>query len=282
MSTSRALAAALERLLRPLVQLMIRNGIAHGAFADIAKRVYVQVAAEEERIAGRKQTVSRMAILTGLTRKEVARLLKTPTEPAEEMAARYNRAARVITGWIRDERYLDEKGDPRRLPLEGEGSTFAGLVKTFSGDVPPRAILDELERVGAVRREEDGLICLQVRGYLPRHGEAEKLQILGTDVAGLISTIRHNLDGEHDGPGEPASGGAFFQRKVFYDNLSADCLPDLRNLSAKKGQALLEMLDRWMSEHDMDGKPDPDGRGGHRAGIGIYYFEENDESPETL
>ena len=280
MSAPSALSAALERLLRPLVQLMLRNGIAYGAFGEIAKRVYVRVAAEEERIAGRKQTVSRMAILTGLTRKEVSRLLKLPPEPAEETAARYNRAARVITGWIRDERFLDAEGAPRPLALEGRGDTFATLVKSFSGDVPTRAILDELERVGAVKRSEDGAVCLQVRGYLPRDGEAEKLQILGTDVAGLISTIRHNLDTASDAGG-PKDVGVFFQRKVFYDNLSSACLPELRDLSAEQGQELLELLDRFMARHDMDGKPDPDGLGGHRAGIGIYYFEENDESSEA-
>lgn len=294
MSASRALSAALERLLQPLVQLMIRNGVAHGAFSEIAKRVYVRVAAAEARISGRKQTVSRMAILTGLTRKEVSRLLKLPAEASEAMADRYNRAARVITGWIRDERFLDESGNPRPLTLDGVGDTFATLVKSFSGDVPPRAILDELERVGAVRRQADGRLSLEVRGYLPRDGEAEKLQILGTDVAGLISTIRHNLDvgvradavsdaaADDDSESEAQErAGAFFQRKVFYDNLSVDCLPRLRSLSAEKAQALLELLDRWMAEHDMDGKPDPDGRGGRRAGIGIYYFEESDDRSET-
>jgi len=277
MSDPDALPAALKRLLQPLVQLMIRNGIAHGAFAEIAKRVYVEVAAEEERVAGRKQTVSRMSILTGLTRKEVSRVLKLPGEHPVAAAARYNRAARVITGWIRDERFTDSGGEPLPLALEGEGHTFTMLVKSFSGDVPPRAILDELERVGAVRRNEQGAICLLVRGYLPRSGEADKLQILGTDVAGLISTIRHNLD---DDPLDGDGAGPFFQRKVFYDSLPADCLPALRALSAEGGQKLLEKLDGWMAEHDMDDAPEPKPEGGRRAGIGIYYFEETDEEAE--
>ncbi len=290
MSDSPSLPAALERLLQPLVQLMIRNGIAHGGFAEIAKRVYVRVAAEEERIAGRKQTVSRMSILTGLTRKEVARLLKLPAEPSEGTAARYNRAARVITGWIRDARFTDAEGRPLPLPLDGARRSFAALVKAFSGDVPPRAILDELERVGAVARTEDGRVSLKVRGYLPQAGEAEKLQILGADVAGLISTIRHNLDVQRDAgrkatesssPGTTeVAAGPFFQRKVFYDNLRADALPALRDLSSEQGQQLLELLDAWMADHDLDEHPDSEVEGGRRAGIGIYYFEEGPQSRE--
>ena len=268
-----ALTPALERLLEPLVQLMIRNGVAHGAFAEIAKRAYVRVAQEEGRIAGRKQTISRMSILTGLTRKEVARLLA----PAEDMhphaSASYNRAARVLTGWIRDERFTDGNGQPRPLSIDGDADGFPALVRAFSGDMPPRAVLDELERVGAVERDGDGTVTLRTRAYLPRKGEAEKLGILGTDVAGLIATIRHNLD-------EP-DADAYFQRKVFYDNLTPECLPELKRLTAQHGQELLELLDRYMAEHDLDDNPKPGATGGKRAGIGVYYFQENDEETES-
>lgn len=266
MQETGALASALHGLLEPLVRLLLRNGMSHGAFADIAKRVYVRVAEDEERIAGRKQTVSRMSVLTGLTRKEIARLRKEPDELDLDTTARHHRAARVVTGWLRDERFRDGQGEPRPLAFDGGGDDFTELVKSFSGDVPPRAVLDELERVGAVLTDEEGRVHLVERGYLPRKGEAEKLQILGSDVAGLVRTIRHNLDA--------AAEERFFQRKVYYDNLQADCLPDLRDLSAERGQQLLELLDRWMSERDLDANPQAEGPGGKRAGIGVYYFEE--------
>jgi len=262
-----ALPSALEALLEPLVRLLIRNGMPHGALAEIAKRVYVRVAEDEERIAGRKQTVSRMSVLTGLTRKEIARLLKEPSADGAELTAQHHRAARVITGWIRDARFLDARGEPRALALEGDDDSFAALVKAFSGDVPHRAVLDELVRVGAVEQDADGRVRLLERGYLPRKGEAQKLQILGTDVAGLVRTIRHNLDAEKD--------ERFFQRKVYYDNLPAACLPQLRALAADRGQALLELLDRWMAARDLDASPGAEGPGGRRAGIGIYYFEDD-------
>ncbi len=269
MQATAPLTAALDGLLEPLVRLLIRNGMPHGAFADIAKRVYVRVAEDEERIAGRKQTTSRMSVLTGLTRKEISRLRKLPAEVDVDTTARHHRAARVITGWIRDERFLDGQGEPRPLAIDGDGDTFAVLVKSFSGDVPHRAILDELLRVGAVRRDEEERLHLVERGYMPRKGEAETLQILGTDVRGLIATIRHNLDAGDD--------ERFFQRKVYYDNLQADCLPDLRDLTATQGQELLELMDRWMAERDLDANPDAAGPGGKRAGLGIYYFEEDDD-----
>jgi hypothetical protein len=147
-----------------------------------------------------------------------------------------------------------------------ETGSFASLVRRFSGDMPARAVLDELERVGAVRQREDGRVELVTRAYIPRTGETDKLHILGTDVSYLITTIDHNV--RSDGA-EPR-----FQRKVAYDNLPDQALPLFRKLSAEKAQALLEHLDKWLARHDRDTHPAVAGAGRNRAGIGIYYLED--------
>ncbi len=109
--------------------------------------------------------------------------------------------------------------------------------------MPPRAVLDELLRVGSVERREDGRIQMVTRGYVPQNSAIDKLGILGRDVADLIDTIDHNL--QH-GDSDPR-----FQRKVMYAAIPADALPAFRKLSAAQGQALLEKLDRWLAEHDV-------------------------------
>ncbi len=266
MTEHAALAAAVERLLQPLADLLVRNGVPHAAFAELAKQAYVEAARRRLRSAGARPTMAAIAVATGLTRKDVSRLEKDPPPDAHETAARYQRAARVITGWIRDPRFATPAGEPRPLATDGEPDSFADLVRAFSGDIPPSTMLLELERCDAVERTPDGRLRLTVRAYLPRQGEAEKLQILGTDVAGLISTIAHNLD--------VPPAGAWLQRKVFYDNLPAHALDGLQRLATQEGQRLLERLDRYLAEHDLDAHPDPAATGGHRAGVGLYYFEE--------
>jgi hypothetical protein len=263
---NKALAKAIQTLLKPLVRILLRNGISYGTFADLAKWVYVDVAGREFAISGRKQTVSRVAVLTGLTRKEVQRLRELQRPHERETAERYNRAARVIAGWRREQEFLDSEGRPVPLPVTGETGSLASLVRRFSGDMPARAVLDELERVGAVRRLDNGRVELVTRAYIPRTAEADKLHILGTDVSYLITTIDHNV--RSDGA-EPR-----FQRKVAYDNLPDQTLPAFRKLSAEKAQALLEQLDEWLARHDRDTHPAVTGTGRNRAGIGIYYFEE--------
>lgn len=265
---SDAIYSALAAMLRPLVRILLRYGIPYGAFADVAKRVYVDVATDEFSIPGRKQSKSRVSVLTGLTRKEVLRVMRLPVSHDAVSAERYNRAARVVSGWVRERRFTDENGTPRILPLEGDSPSFAELVKEFSGDAPARAVLDELVRVGAVELHEDGRVRLIGRSYVPRTGEIDKIAILGMDAGALISTIDHNIQNPTE---------AFFQRKVAYDNLPSEVLPDLKDMTSEQAQDLLERFDRWLSERDRDVNPEVRGTGRKRAGIGIYYFEEDYE-----
>ena len=264
--TAKAISGAVTNILRPLVRLLLRNGIPYRTFSDIAKRVYVDVATEEFCIPGRKQSKSRVSILTGLSRKEVLRVRRLPATDDLGAGARYNRAARVIAGWVRDRRFRDGTGNPTELPFEGAAVSFRKLVKTYSGDAPARAVLDELLRVGAIQRIQGGKIRLLERSYVPKTGEIDKIGILGVDVSDLIATIDRNIR-QPDTP--------LFQRKVCYDNLPLEVLPELEKKAAARGQSLLESMDRWMSRRDRDVNPGVPGTGRKRAGIGIYYFQEN-------
>ena len=263
-----ALERAVVALLRPLVRLVLKRGMAFGQFAELLKHAYVEAAEEDFAVPGRKLTISRVAVLTGLTRKEASRLMQAEPSVSESQARRrVNRAARVVSAWAVDAGFHDPNGAPVDLPFDAsEGPTFARLVALHGADVPPRAVLDELMRVGAVVRQEDGRIHLVERAYIPAGDEAVKLDILGTDVADLIASIEHNLD--------PEVAVRFFQRKVAYDNLPADYLPALREILAQKGQGLLETLNEEMGRHDRDLGGEPGDGPRRRAMVGIYYFED--------
>jgi len=263
--TNPVLLQALARILRPLVRILLRHGITADACSDVLRRVYVDVAEKDFGIDGRKQTTARIALLTGINRKEVARLKKRPIVEPRSADEHHNRAARVISGWLRDTRFHDSKGDPDTLPVEGERS-FTELVKHHSGDVPAPTVADELMRVGALEYTPHGEVRLSARGYVPEAGDTEKLQILGTDVRDLIDTIDHNLT---QTVAEPR-----YQRKVQYDNVPVRHLEAFRHLSARLGQDVLEHLNEWLAERDRDAGNDDDGSGRIRLGLGIYQIEE--------
>ncbi|HEY9199438.1 MAG TPA: DUF6502 family protein [Gammaproteobacteria bacterium] len=266
-TTSQALTIAILRVLKPLIRMLLRHGVSHRRFSELAKWVYVDVASSEFSLETRKQSTSRVAVLTGLTRKEVSRL-REQTQPDEGLQGeQYNRAARIIGAWLRDPDFRTKAGKPAVLALHDSEASFAELVRRYSGDMPVRALLDELLRVGAVGMDRQDRVKLLCRGYVPHGDTMEKLNILGTDVALLLETIDHNL--------ADAGGVSRFQRKVAYDNLPDAALPAFRSLAGRDAQALLEKLNAWLAEHDRDTNPDVAGTGRNRAGVGIYYFEES-------
>lgn len=260
-----ALYQAALRILHALARVMLRHGVGFDAFADIAKRAYVEVAQSGFAIEGRKQSISRISVLTGLTRKEVQRISEANAGESAPDQARYNRAARVIAGWVRDPQFCDAEGNPRTLPQDGDSDSFAALVREHSGDMPVRAVLDELLRVGAVEHDGDR-VRLVARSYVPQTSPVDKLAILGTDVSDLIATIDHNLG--HSGR------EARFQRKVMYDNIPIEMLDEIRARLARDGQNTIEKLDKYLAAHDRDVNPAVTGNGRVRTGMGLFYFEE--------
>lgn len=261
----RALEGAVLRIMRALARVLIRHGLPMPAFAELAKRAYVDVALQDFAIPGRKPSLSRASLLTGLTRKDVQRLVAEREAGVGATPRTDNRAARVVSGWVRDAAFNDGRGAPLELPFDGASPSFSELVRAHGGDVPPRAVLDELLSTGNVARTDAGLLALVARAYVPRANDAARLAILGSDVSLLIGTIDHNLQG---------LGPARFQRKVAYDNLPVEAVEAFRGIAARHGQALLDELGDWLARHDRDTRPDVDGTGRMRAGVGVFLFEE--------
>ena len=269
-----ALASAVSRLLRPLVRLLLRNGMAYADFTTLARQIYVEVAASDFELPGRKQSVSRVSVLTGINRKEVKRIL---SEPSDNSPPENNRAARVISGWMRDAEFTDSAGNPLPLSWGGDSSdtSFDALVKKFSGDMTARSVLDELRRVGAVTLKDDQ-VHLSATGYVPTTSNEELLRLSGIGIADLMETIDHNLNTE--------KSETRLQLSVAYDDVPQHGVELFRNLSKEKSIELLNYLDSFLATQDRSVNPTVTGTNRYRTGLGIYYFEEalpNDEENET-
>jgi Family of unknown function (DUF6502) len=263
-----ALAAAVVRILRPLVRAVLRGGMSYKALNDLVKWVYVDVSMKEFTIPGRKNSKSRVAVLTGLTRREVDRLVRLP-EPREGAPERYNRAARVLSGWAEDPRFRGADDLPAVLAIENE-SGFTELVRMYSGNQPYRAVLDELIRVGSVERVDDSHVRLVKAYYEPVSGklEEEKLNILGIATGDLLETIAYNIR-RTDGP-------VFYQQEI-YERIPEEKLDELREIIRKHCDQFAVKTDRMLYAHlGLDGLPKPKSTD-RRAGVGVYYFEAEPE-----
>jgi hypothetical protein len=255
-----ALSAAVVRLLTPLVRVLLRHGMAFADFAELAKRTYVQVAAKDFALPGKRQTDSRISVLTGLTRKDVARLQAEDLASDAALAAERNRAARVLNAWVLQRKAVD--GTPAPLTME----QFAELVRESSGDMPARAVLDELLAVGAVVRGEDGALKLMTLDYRPGADGADprNLLLLGEHARDLISAIDHNLT--------HSAEERFIQRRIYFDNIPVSEVARIRQALRTYGEALIAQSREVMAPADQGDDTDAPGR--TRVVIGVHYFEE--------
>ncbi|GAB1257458.1 hypothetical protein NBRC116494_19600 [Aurantivibrio plasticivorans] len=258
-TTESPITSATLRILKALTRILIRNGIAYGTLAELIRKTYVDVGFELMEETGRRGTVSGVSGMTGLTRKETKRLHELQALDTQAADQRYNRAVRVISGWLNDQEFLDDQGQPKCLPLDGHAS-FSELVKRFSGDIPVAAMQILLSEAKCINETDRG-IELVSHAYIPSNAPADKLNILGTDVAELIDTIDHNINSTTD--------QLRFQRKVSSHRLNPAMVSDFQQLSSEKSQQLLEELDAWLSEREVrDSEADC-----HYVALGIYYSE---------
>ena len=267
------LIEALRAILLPLVRLLIANGITFPAFSRIGKEVYIDVGTRDFSLSFKKQTDSRVALVTGITRKEIGQIRRGQVpRPASKASLSYGIATRVISRWLAEDAYRDKDGNPAPLPYDQGSPNFVGLVMEVGGDIPPRAIVDELIRVGAAELTATGEVRLTQRAYIPAAGAAAKLAILGGDAAELIRAIAHNIDAPRD--------GAFLQRKVFYDHIGADALAELRTKVREAGGSFVQEMNNVFAGYDRDRNADAPSGKRKRAVLGLYYHDEGYEPPD--
>ncbi len=249
------------KILRPLVRVMLRNGVACGNFEELVRKAYVDEAYSIGKKNQQKTTVSSISAQTGLSRKEVKRLNELTPSHNADIEQKYNRAVRVISGWTNDNNFTDTSGDASELPVDGDTPSFASLVKQYSGDIPTKAMLNLLLAANCVKVKGDRVELIK-HAYVPGNDSAEIINILGTDTNELINTIDYNLTAKE--------ADRRYQRKVSTAVLDQKAVEQFKALSNKQSQALLEELDAWISQHEVD----PDDDNARYVSLGIYYYEQ--------
>jgi len=269
-----AILAAYKRLLKPLVRILIRNSVSFGEFTEVAKEAYVEVAASDFQLQDKKITQGRIAILTGLTRKEVNRLITQKGERQRDYASNLNRVTRILSGWHTDPAFTGPYGLPLDVPYDSvDERSFSELVRRYTGDMPARAMLDELIRIGAATEMDGGRIRVLTRSYLPKADAPESLDRLGTSVRHFVETMDFNR-------AETDPEQRLFERVVVADDgLRLSDLPRFRAYIRERSQFLLEEIDDWLSKLE---PIDPNASETViHTGVGIYHYLGTPDDQQT-
>lgn len=260
-----AALTACRLLLRPIVYLLIKSGVSWREFSDVAKTSFVEVATDRFGIRGRPTNASRVAILTGLGRREVARQRELLAASADAEPTYLNAATRVLSGWHQDPEYIDDAGEPRSLTASGSVPSFEELCRRYAGDIPASALLKELRSVGAVSRGDDSRLRALSRVYIPVRVDPAKVLRAGSVLEDIGSTVVHDLICP---PRQPLR----FERRAVNDRIAARHLIEFRRFLELEGQGFLERVDDWLTRHEASAEERARGAT-LRLGVGVYHLQ---------
>jgi hypothetical protein len=264
----RQILGALLLVLRPIARALLRAGIGHREFSEIAKCAFVETATNDYGLRGRPTNISRVAVMTGLTRKEVRRIRTKSEENTQTVVMKTTPVAQILHRWHTDEEYISSSGVPRLLEFEGTGVTFSSLVKKYGGDVPPGAMRTELKRIDAIEVTDEN----QIR---PIKRIAYNVDVYDRLIGGLASimypaalNLAHNL--EHRGESEWWTNLAATTKYVRKNDMGR-----ILRISSDRINDFAKTLDDMFGAYEtlFDQKDIPKD---HKAvGVGIFYFEED-------
>ncbi len=266
-----AVVAALRRVLRPLVRLLVSQGITFPFLSDLLKSVYVETAAREFTVGGKLATDSRLTLLTGVHRKDIRRLRReTPPDTAPTPAMTLG--TQIVARWLGDSAYHDRNGEPRalpRTPSKGGTESFAALAEKVSKNVRPRSVLDELVRLGVVEIDAEDRVRLVTRGFIPGKEVDAKAFYFGEALHDHLAAGVHNLSGVRP---------PWLERSVYYDELSRASVAELQAKSERLSMVVLQEINRDGMALEARDPPPPGER--MRMRLGVFFYAEPVTPPE--
>jgi len=262
-------------VLRPIAKILLRYGIGFREFAEVAKTAFVDVATTEYGIRGRPTNISRVAVMTGLTRKEVRRLRDQTDGDRHSLVVKTTPLATVLHRWNSEDEFLDVDRRPSVLPFIGDKRSFSSLVKKYGGDIPPGAMRTELKRVKAIEEDNEGNLRAIRREIHPKVEHEYLVMALMHSAYALLSTIAHNTD--------PDKGDInWAQLTAYTHDINVSNLPKIKRISLDRLTDFAGSFDDMFMAYEQisEGEELSDERAA--VAVGFYYFEERDDQMSSV
>lgn len=258
-----ALQSALAQVLQPLADLAIARGLPYAVAEELLRAAFVSAARRAQPEPAAHGLVSRISTATGLSRREVTRLLQPGGAP---VASRRWPAGELFTRWLGDPALKPARGQPRRLRRQGPAPSFEALAQSITRDVHPRSLLDELCRLGLARLDEaSDTVELQRDAFVPKGDFARLLGLLGDNVGDHLSAAVDNTT---------VDTRRHLEQAVFADELSSESLQAMRAIVTEQWQAMFDRLvpafEALIAEDRSAGRAQD-----KRMRVGLYTFSTN-------
>ncbi len=251
--------------MRPIIRFLLRHGVTWDEFSDLSKGIYVDVAREDYGIQGRPTNNSRVAMMTGLSRREVARIRDQLQEQAASPSGRRgNRISEILTAWHVDEEFTDQSGQPLELPPEGEHGSLSSLFRRYAGDLPHGALRKEMLQNDLIEVKRNGNLKVQKRDFTYSTLDPEIFEQMSVSLHDHAATLDYNVNDKRKTP-------ARFEGIADNAHVSARAAGRFAKLVETRGMDFLNEMDTWLSDHETDDARSTSGRD-VRLGVGVYLI----------
>jgi Family of unknown function (DUF6502) len=267
------IASALKRVFKPFVKLMLANNLTYTFAIDVIKGLFVEVADKDFTIDYKRQTDSRISLISGVHRKDVKRLRDHQPDLDEVMPDNVSVGSQLVALWNANPKYLNEIGMPKplsRFAADNPDESFEGLVRSLTTDIHPRAVLDEWLRLGIAIIDEENFVHLTTDMFIPQAGFEEKAFYFGHNLHDHAQAAVSNVIGQQP---------SFFERCVHYDELSLSSVDAIEEFAKKHSMKVLRGVNKVADVSAFGDKKAANAK--MRMTYGVYFYAEPMQAEET-
>ena len=272
--TQKSILKALLLFLKPIARALLNAGIGHREFTEISKTAFVDVATADYGLRGRPTNISRVAVMTGLTRKEVRRIRDKSEAGEETLITRSTPMAEILHRWYTDSEYQDAEGQPVNLDFEGEDPSFSSLVRKYGGDIPPGAMRTELKRIQAIEELDDGQLRILKRNVSGLDVNERLANGLATVMYPAAVTLALNTS--------PPAEETWIHRTAATRYVRKDDIPRLRRICSERLAEFSESIDDLFVAYETLYETDRSEAPERAVGVGVFYFEEDKSESDVF
>jgi hypothetical protein len=270
------LLAAFRHLLKPLVRLAIKNGVALREFSDVVKGAYVDAATKQIMISGDEASMEAIAVMLNVEQHEIRDVLASPELSSAGYEQQTTPVAKILAAWHTDPRtsgpygvLVDLPFDAATDPAHGNAFTFTDLAKRCCPGIAPKVLLEESIRTECVIGVGNGYYRAIKRSHVPHPLSAASINHFAQVVHNVCETCERNLRGES------AGGKGLFERVIYSDTRITQLdLKAFDKYVRERGQLFADDIDNWLSSRS---PPSPSDQDPVNTGIGLYHFVINDD-----
>jgi hypothetical protein len=256
------LLSSCYQFLVPVARFLLNASITYREFEEIARTAFVHVATEDYGLRGRETNSSRVSVMTGIGRREVAKIRFASSASTIDPRKVLSPLADVVHTWTSDPSFVDSNGAPIGLMISGTDPSFEQLVRLSTVDLPAGAVRKELERLGAMRSEPDGTLRLLRSNLIPSRADQKLVSAMSYSLRALAETVAFNSD-----PKNPPDV-VRIERYIESRDMSLAEVSEVRHAIETRLSALTQEFNLLLSAGDSSG----DGSK-YRVGVGFYYSE---------